>query len=53
MDELELVRPMLVPCSGCNAMWLLDQECPLCNEGPIKTEEKEYEQSETWRLCND
>lgn len=29
-DWVELTPLMLVPCSGCGALWNLEQSCPIC-----------------------
>jgi hypothetical protein len=31
-DWVELTPLMLAPCSGCGALWNLEQSCPICND---------------------
>ena len=43
-DWVELTPILLVPCSGCGALWQPDQSCPICNDVDLSNVNEE-------RLC--
>lgn len=39
-DWVELVPIMLVPCTGCGALWQPDEACFICDDVPLTINEE-------------
>ena len=39
-DWVELTPVMLVPCTGCGALWQPDEACFICDDVPLTTNEE-------------
>ena len=52
-DWVKLTPIMLVPCTGCGALWQPDEACLICDDVPLTTNEESLNVIRSEGLRND